>query len=114
MFPVNINDSVNTYLSVINVPDSSGIGCEFALNSLYLNGGRTYLGLPNMPNYNLGRLIGSPCDTLQTVSLEENKNENLINIFPNPSSGIFEITFQKNQFIKLPLLIFQFILLMVY
>jgi hypothetical protein len=71
--PVINFDSVNTTLSVINFPDSIGSSSDFQINSFSLNGNRTYMGLPNMPNYNLGRLVNSPCDTLGTVSLAEVK-----------------------------------------
>ncbi len=60
----------NTYLSVINKPDSLGGSCDFQPYSFYLGGGRTYVGLPNNPNYDLGPLAGSICDTL-SVGLNE-------------------------------------------
>jgi hypothetical protein len=63
----------NTYLSVINSPDSLGAACDFQPYSFYLGGGRTYYGLPNNPNYDLGPLVGSVCDTL-TVGLSEITN----------------------------------------
>jgi hypothetical protein len=57
-------------LSVINSPDSLGAACNFQPYSFYLGGNRTYWGLPNNPNYELGPLTGSICDTL-TVGLTE-------------------------------------------
>ena len=59
---------VNSNLSVINYPDSAGAACDFQLFSFPLGGHRTYRGLPHNPNYEMGPLIGSPCDTL-TVGL---------------------------------------------
>ncbi len=64
---------INSNLSVINYPDSSGTACDFQPFSFYLNGSRTYFGLPNNPDYELGAWVGSPCDTLTT------------NLTPNPS-----------------------------
>jgi len=58
----------NMNLSVINSPDSSGAACDFQPWSFYLGGKRSYLGLPNNPDYDLGPLIGSPCDTLVGIS----------------------------------------------
>ena len=58
----------NTNLSVINQPDSLGLACDFQPFSFYLGGARTYYGLPNNPDYELGAWVGSPCDTL-TVGL---------------------------------------------
>ncbi len=62
---------VNTHLSVINQPDSLGPACDFQPFSFYLGGARTYYGLPNNPDYELGAWVGSPCDTL-TTSLTPN------------------------------------------
>jgi hypothetical protein len=64
---------VNTHLSVINYPDSLGAACDFQPFSFNLGTGRTYYGLPNNPDYELGAWVGSPCDTLTT------------NLTPNPS-----------------------------
>ncbi|HMT28254.1 MAG TPA: T9SS type A sorting domain-containing protein [Bacteroidia bacterium] len=58
----------NMYLSVINSPDSAGLACDFQPWSFYLGGKRTYWGLPNNPDYELGPLVGSPCDTLVGIS----------------------------------------------
>ncbi len=47
----------NQYLSVINHPDSAGLACDFKPFSFYLgDSSKSSLGLPNMPNYNLGAL----------------------------------------------------------
>jgi hypothetical protein len=64
---------VNMNLSVINQPDSLGLACDFQPFSFYLGGARTYYGLPNNPDYELGAWVGSPCDTLTTY------------LTPNPS-----------------------------
>ena len=57
--PVGINEytQYNQHLCVINNPDSAGTACDFQFYSYYLgDSARTYWGLPNMPNYNLGPL----------------------------------------------------------
>jgi hypothetical protein len=61
----------NSNLSVINSPDSLGLGCDFQPFSFSLGGARTYSGLPNNPDYELGAWVGSPCDTL-SVGLNPN------------------------------------------
>jgi hypothetical protein len=58
----------NTTLSVINQPDSAYPACDYQPYSFYLGGHKSYYGLPNNPNYELGKWVGSPCDTL-TVGL---------------------------------------------
>ncbi|MBK7965933.1 MAG: hypothetical protein IPK10_12055 [Bacteroidetes bacterium] len=60
-------------LSVINQPDSLGAACAFQPFSFYLGGARTYYGLPNNPDYELGAWVGSSCDTLS------------VGLSPNPS-----------------------------
>ena len=56
--------TTNNNLSVINYPDSLGAACNFQPFSFNLSTGRTYYGLPNNPDYELGAWVGSPCDTL--------------------------------------------------
>lgn len=53
-FPDNYFTTENSYLSVINTPDSPGVSCNFTPFSFYLSGARTYAGLSNQPNYSLG------------------------------------------------------------
>ena len=56
----------NMYISVINSPDSLGAACDFQPYSFYLGGKRSYWGLPNNPDYDLGPVVGSICDSLHT------------------------------------------------
>lgn len=60
----------NSNLSVIYFPDSLGAACDFQPFSFNLGGHRTYWGLPNNPNYELGPWIGGGCDSL-TVGIGE-------------------------------------------
>lgn len=84
----------NMNLSVINDPNVLGSGCNLAMYSFFLNGKRTYWGLPNNPNYSLGPVIGSVCDTLTAVSTLKN-NDHLFSIYPNPGSDQFYINFKN-------------------
>ncbi len=63
-YPNEIYDSVNLFLGVINNPNLMGINCTYIDNGLYLAGRKSHIGLPNIPNYSLGRLVGSACDTI--------------------------------------------------
>ncbi len=67
-YPDSLFTTINNNLSVINYPDSLGAACDFQPFSFNLGSGRTYYGLPNNPDYELGAWVGSPCDTL-TVGL---------------------------------------------
>ncbi|MBK7888294.1 MAG: hypothetical protein IPJ86_13715 [Bacteroidetes bacterium] len=63
-YPPTCWNFINENLSVINQPDSLGLACDFQPFGFYLGGARTYYGLPNNPDYELGAWVGSPCDTL--------------------------------------------------
>ena len=78
-------DSLFSSLGVINNPDVVGVGCNFSPTGFDLGGRRTYVGLPNTPTDNLGKIEGSPCDTIV--------NETSFNLFPNPSNGTFSFTY---------------------
>ena len=64
LYPDTAYTMVNNNLSVINYPDSLAAACDFQPFSFNLGVGRTYLSLPNNPDYELGAWVGSPCDTL--------------------------------------------------
>jgi hypothetical protein len=63
--PLNSVPIYDEYLAAVTYPDLQGTACEFDTFAVYLNGrmNRTY-SLPNFANYDLGPLVGSPCDTL--------------------------------------------------
>jgi hypothetical protein len=67
---------INMNLSVINSPDSLGFACDLDTFGLYLGGKRSYQGLPNNPDYELGPLVGSPCDTIVSINEPANINTN--------------------------------------
>jgi len=73
-YPDTTYNMYNTNLSVINSPDSAGLACDYQAYSVHLSTCRTYLGLPNNPDYELGKLAGSPCDTLSVGIAETIKN----------------------------------------
>ncbi|MCW5920224.1 MAG: T9SS type A sorting domain-containing protein [Bacteroidetes bacterium] len=102
-FPYPYQDTVynmyNMNLSVINQPDSLGSACDFQPYSFYLGGKRTYVGLPNNPDYELGALTGSICDTL--TSVKEITEQNVINIFPNPFFNKIAFQYQQHSSTKI-------------
>ena len=78
-YPENMN------LSVINSPDSAGLACDFQPWSFYLGGKRTYWGLPNNPDYDLGPLVSGACDTLLGISEPQSTiTTPQLNIFYHP------------------------------
>ena len=59
-----------------------------------------YATLPSFPNYRLGRLEGSPCDTLNLVNTQENPApKEAIQLFPNPTDGV--ITLEGLDFLQM-------------
>lgn len=88
-------DSLSTHLSVIEFPDSVGINCNFQPFYFSLNNRKCLGGLPNMVNYNLGKLENVNCDSILAASVSE------INIFnftlhPNPTSEFIYITIPED------------------
>ena len=91
--PPSSMDSTTMTLSVINQPDIYGMGCDFRPFSFALAGAAT-CGLPNMPNYSLGILVGSACDTI--INSIKPTNELLkIQVVPNPFGESISVSFQK-------------------
>jgi len=78
-------NTTNTYLSVINNPDSSGTACDFQPYSFYLGGHKSYFGLPNNPNYEMGKWIGSPCDTLTSLLPNISPKQRRLNLYYDAS-----------------------------
>ena len=92
------------HLHEMNYPDSAGLACDVQQHSINL-GYAQLRAVPNHPNYNLGPVVGSVCDTLG-VGIEEHEHDFHFGISPNPvadgpvkiiyllpenKSGIFEV-----------------------
>jgi hypothetical protein len=77
------------HLHEMNYPDSAGMACDVQLHSVFTN--CFYIGVPNHPNYYLGRLVGSACDTLTNIN--EIEHDFKFKIFPNPNNGNFKIMY---------------------
>jgi hypothetical protein len=76
----------DTALHVINYPDSAGLACGFVRNGVKLPCWNIF-SLPYFPNYRLGPLIGSDCDSLPHTRITEVKNnEKLLSLYPNPAT----------------------------
>lgn len=79
------------HLHIIDQPDSLGLSCNVIQHGLEIP---TYYvnSLPNHPNYFLGPVVGSICDTVFTGLPPPNENLSL-KLYPNPNSGTFQITY---------------------
>jgi hypothetical protein len=86
----NLQFPQNSFMHFIEFPDVKGPACNVKINQVYMNGRRALAGLPNMPNYNLGPIDGSICDTLGlnvSRNILEPSSLPLPSIYPNPSGG---------------------------
>ncbi|MBL0103742.1 MAG: T9SS type A sorting domain-containing protein [Bacteroidetes bacterium] len=81
-YPDSAFNPTNMNLSVINDPNQAGSACNFSYFNFSLGSGRTYYGLPNNPDYSLGPLAGSICDTLTSIACI--LYESQVKISPNP------------------------------
>ena len=77
----------------INSPDSDGIACDMHLHGLRVP---CYYGRENVyhPNYYLGPVLGSACDTLAHVGFYELTQVNNVTLHPNPThNGSFRVSY---------------------
>ena len=72
------------HLHEMNYPDSAGLACDVQQHAINL-GYAQQRAVPNHPNYNLGPVVGSVCDTL-SVGIQEIKHDFKFSISPNPTS----------------------------
>lgn len=76
-------------MHVIHNPNEEGEACNLVQSGFPLPTHNKFT-IPNHPNYRLGRLIDSPCDTLlwpgDTTSAVVNLRPTSFEVFPNPSS----------------------------
>jgi hypothetical protein len=90
---IYISTPGTTYLHVIDQPDSLGIACNVLQHSiltpLSING-----TVPNFPNYRLGPVDSTYCDSLSAVE-DLQMNESAVLIFPNPASENISIRCEK-------------------
>jgi Secretion system C-terminal sorting domain len=87
------NYSYNNTLHVINDPDSPGLKCNFGYNQFQLDSGSYWgTGFPNLPNYELGPLSGSNCDTLITSNLSVTQIAFSHTVYPNPCTDKFQLS----------------------
>lgn len=77
------------YMAVINNPDEEGTACNFQDT---IQTPSFIQGLPYYPNYRLGALPGSPCDTITGIK-DIAEKEKMLKIFPNPAADVATIDY---------------------
>ncbi|MFN8323225.1 MAG: T9SS type A sorting domain-containing protein [Chitinophagales bacterium] len=82
----------NYSLGIINNPNGQGASCNF--NDTALNLPTFGSGVPYYPNYRLGALAGSPCDTISSLNeTERAAKEKQVKVFPNPASDFVTVDY---------------------
>ncbi len=78
-------------MHVINSPDSSGLACDVQQHSLHTP---CFFVRSNVlhPNYYLGPVIGSLCDTLG-LGMQELPHDFHFSVSPNPNNGNFKVSY---------------------
>jgi hypothetical protein len=90
------NTNGTKYLHIIHQPDSLGLACKVEQHGLLLPTLNAQ-SLPNFPNYRLGALKGSACDTLKMVATQEQTEEQWEGkIYPNPAQDVLHIEYPTN------------------
>jgi hypothetical protein len=91
-YSFNPPNQYNSWLAVVNYPDSVGAGCDFMRHGLYLGGRGASGGLPRTYNTQLGVWVGSPCDPNVTGESPEKDQNAKLKVYPNPTNDKFNIT----------------------
>ncbi|MBX7242019.1 MAG: T9SS type A sorting domain-containing protein [Bacteroidia bacterium] len=81
----------STYIHVVHSPDSQGVACNFEPRGLPL-GVCNITGPPSFPNFRLGALSGSACDTLVSVLPPFGSAQGAgIKVYPNPAGAVVNV-----------------------
>ncbi len=75
---------------MINRPDSLGSACDVQQHSIHLPGYSA--SLPNHPNYFLGPIVGSVCDSLTNHVPSITSSVQSFYLFPMPARNILYVT----------------------
>jgi Secretion system C-terminal sorting domain len=82
------------YIYIIENPNEKGRACNLNPYRLPTYGSPN---LPYFPNFKLGALKGSSCDTLTTALKEPKEPDIKIKAYPNPTSDIFRLSFENTE-----------------
>ena len=80
------------HLHVINAPDEAGFACDLVQHGVELPAYYSN-GLPNHPNYHLGPVLGSVCDSLGLGVQELQAPLAAASASPNPSTGRVSLSY---------------------
>ncbi len=87
---ISVGPCATEYLHVIHEPNKKGKDCNVEQHGIYLGVSNSFM-IPNAPNYRLGKLKGSPCDTLTVANKDITIDDYGLKIFPNPASSQIQV-----------------------
>jgi len=73
---------INDTLATIHNPNATGLSCNFVKKDFFLNGGSSYVGLPNFVDSYFNNSWQPPC--VDGINLENIESNNSIIVYPNP------------------------------
>ena len=79
------------YLHVIHNPNVKGTDCLLKQHEITLPYSWNTNTMPNFPNFRLGPVSGSTCDTITTTTRVPQEAGQFIKVFPNPTTGAFRL-----------------------
>jgi hypothetical protein len=87
------------YLHTIDNPDEPGLSCNVNQHSFKMPTFNAY-SMPNFPNYRLGPIDGSPCDTLGIDNLTNindklDNNTEPVRPYPNPATDYITLVIPR-------------------
>jgi hypothetical protein len=81
------------YMHVIHEPDNAGVACGLIQHD-HFRQTYTFNSIPYRPNYLLGPVDGTVCDSLGiTANVSEARLQDRVRVQPNPSNGVFGINY---------------------
>jgi hypothetical protein len=80
------------HIHEMNYPDSAGTACDVQQHNINL-GIWNFRSVPNHPNYYLGPVTGSLCDSLNLGVSENSRHDFRFSLSPNPNNGNFQIMY---------------------
>ena len=81
------------HIHEMNFPDSAGVACDVQQHNIALGNYFHLRAVPNHPNYYLGPLVGSGCDSLGIGITEQGEHDFRFSIASNPNNGAFRIMY---------------------
>jgi hypothetical protein len=90
------SSGATSWMHYIDKPNEKGLACDVRQRGIKLPTYNAWT-MPNHPNYRLGALKGSPCDTLHSIAVKEKGASLQATLFPNPASEQVTIKWQNDE-----------------